>query len=311
VVRRVAMGKVKLGKRRLPFSKKGMRENVARRSYRSAWGNTLIVIFMAVVAVFMALPLIYTITTAFKPINELFLYPPKFFVKNPTLKNMKDLFATMSSSYIPYSRYLFNSLIVSVLGTAGHVFASAMAAYAFAKHTFPGGKFIFNMIVFSLMFSGYVTAVPRFIIMSKLKILDTYFALILPMMAGSLGLYLLKQFMEQMIVDEMLESARIDGANEFQIVRHIVMPSVKPGWLTLILLSFKDSWGDVYSPSLYIQTEKLKTLPQAMSYIQQGGIARMGAGAAYSLLIMLPPIIIFIITQSNVMETMKSSGMKG
>jgi len=305
------MSKAMIRTGRLPFSKKGMREDVGRRSYRSAWGNTIIVIFMGIIAIFMALPLIYTITTAFKPINELFLYPPKFFVKNPTLKNMKDLFATMSSSYIPYSRYLFNSIMVSVLGTAGHVFIVAMAAYAFAKHSFPGGKFIFNMIVFSLMFSGYVTGVPRFIIMSKMKILDTYLALVLPMMASSLGLYLLKQFMEQMIIDETLESARIDGASEFRIVWNVVMPCVKPGWLTLILLSFKDSWGDIGSPSLYIQTESLKTLPQAMSYIQQGTIARMGAGAANSLLIMLPPIIIFIITQSNVIETMKSSGMKG
>jgi ABC-type glycerol-3-phosphate transport system permease component len=275
------MSKINIRAGRLPFSKKGMREDVGRRSYRSAWGNAIIVLFMAVIAFFMALPLIYTISTAFKPINELFLYPPRFFVKNPTLKNMKDLFATMSSSYIPFSRYLFNSLLVSILGTAGHVFIVAMAAYAFAKHTFPGSKFFFNMIVFSLMFSGYVTGVPRFIIMSKIKILDTYLALILPMMASSLGLYLLKQFMEQMIVAETLESARIDGASEFKIVWNIVMPCVKPGWLTLILLSFKDSWGDINSPSLYIQTEGLKTLPQAMSYIQQGGLATADNAAAH------------------------------
>lgn len=290
---------------------KRMRENVGRKSYRSTWGNIIIILFMAILAFFMALPLLYTITTAFKPINELFLYPPKFLVKNPTLKNFKDLFATMSSSYIPFSRYVFNSLTISIIGTVGHVLIVAMAAYAFAKHTFPGSRFLFNLIVFSLMFSGYVTGVPRFIIMSKLHMLDNYSSLILPMVAGSLGLYLLKQFMEQMVVTEVLESARIDGAGEFRILWRIVMPSVKPGWLTLLLLAFKDSWGDMGSPSLYIQTEGLKTLPQAMSYIQQGGIARMGAGAAYTLLVMLPPILIFIITQSNVIETMKSSGMKG
>lgn len=266
---------------------------------------------MAVIAVFMALPLVYTVTTAFKPLGELFQYPPRFFVQQPTLKNFKDLFGAMSSSYIPFSRYLFNSLLVSILGTTGHVIIAAMAAYAFAKHKFPGSKLFFNMVVFSLMFSGYVTGVPRFIIMSKTHILDSYAALILPMMAGSLGLYLLKQFMEQMLMDETLESARIDGASEFKILWRIVMPNVKPGWLTLILLSFKDSWGDIGSPSLYIQTEGLKTLPLAMSYVQAGGIARMGAGAANALLIMLPPILIFVLTQSNVIETMKSSGMKG
>jgi len=306
------MSKTNVGVGKLQFGRRRMREDVGRKSYRSSWGNVLIVLFMAVIAFFMALPLIYTITTAFKPINELFMYPPRFFVKNPTLKNIKDLFATMSSSYIPFSRYLFNSLTVSIIGTAGHVIVVAMAAYAFAKHKFPGSKFLFSMVVFSLMFSGYVTGVPRFIIMSKIKILDSYSSLILPMMASSLGLYLLKQFMEQMIVDESLESARIDGAGEFRILWRIVMPNVKPGWLTLLLLSFKDSWGDIGSPSLYIQTESLKTLPQALSYVQQGNtIARMGAGAANALLIMLPPILIFIITQSNVIETMKSSGMKG
>lgn len=284
---------------------------MGRKSYRSTWGNIIIIIFMAVVAIFMALPLVYTITTAFKPMNELFLYPPKFFVRNPTMKNFRDLFSAMNSSYIPFSRYLFNSVLVSVVGSIGHVLIAAMAAYAFAKHKFPGSKFLFNMVVFSLMFSGYVTGVPRFIIMSKMKVLDSYAALILPMLAGSLGLYLLKQFMEQMVVDETLESARIDGAGEFRILWSIVMPSVKPGWLTLILLSFNFSWGDIGSPSLYIQTEGLKTLPLALSYVQAGGIARMGAGAANALLIMLPPVIIFIITQSNVIETMKSSGMKG
>lgn len=303
----------RIGKRieKKRFGIRRMRENVGRKSYRSTWGNVIIILLMAFLAFCMVLPLVYTVTTAFKPINELFLYPPKFLVKNPTMKNFKDLFATMSSSYIPFTRYLFNSLTISTIGTLGHVIIAAMAAYAFAKHTFPGSRFLFNMIVFSLMFSGYVTGVPRFIIMSKLHMLDNYSALVLPMIAGSLGLYLLKQFMEQMVVNEVLESARIDGAGEFRILWKIVMPSVKPGWLTLLLLAFKDSWGDMGSPSLYIQTESLKTLPQAMSYIQQGGIARMGAGAAYALLVMLPPILIFIITQSNVIETMKSSGMKG
>jgi putative chitobiose transport system permease protein len=277
--------------------------------YRSIWGNIFIILVLGLIAVFMALPLVYTISMAFKPIDELLLFPPRFFVIRPTFNNFRTLFGVMGNSFVPFSRYLFNSLFISVVGTVGHVIVASMAAYPLAKHKFPGSNFLFGLIIFSLMFSGYVTGIPRFIILSKLKWLDTYLPLILPLMASTLGLYLMKQFMVQ-IPDALLESARIDGANEFKIYWTIVMPNVKPAWLTLTLLAFKDFWGDMNSPALYIHTEALKTLPLSLSFIQGGGIARAGAAAAAGMLMMMPPILIFILTQSNVIETMKSSGMK-
>ena len=175
----------------------------------------------------MALPLVYSIMNAFKPLDELFLFPPRLFVRRPTLKNFSDLFYLMSNSFVPFSRYLFNSVFISFLSTLGHVIIASMAAYPLAKHRFPGSKFLFNLVIFSLMFSGYVTNIPRFIIMAKLGLLDTYFALILPYIGATLGLFLMKQFMEQ-IPDSYIESARIDGANEFRIWWHVVMPNVKP-----------------------------------------------------------------------------------
>lgn len=280
-----------------------------RKINRSLWGNIIVIIVLTVVAIFMALPLVYSIMNAFKPLDELFLFPPRLFVRRPTLKNFSDLFYLMSTSFVPFSRYLFNSIFISFLSTFGHVMIASMAAYPLAKHKFPGSKFLFNLVVFSLMFSGYVTNIPRFIIMAKLRLLDTYFSLILPYIGATLGLFLMKQFMEQ-IPDSYIESARIDGANEFKIWWHVVMPNVKPAWLTLILFAFRDTWNDTYTPALYLHNEAMKPFSLALTYIQQGGFVRAGAAAAAAVLMMLPSLVIFILTQSNVVETMKSAGIK-
>lgn len=281
-----------------------------RKINRSFWGNLIMSIVLIIVAIFMALPLVYSIMNAFKPLDELFLFPPRLFVRRPTLKNFSDLFYLMGTSFVPFSRYLFNSIFISFLGTLGHVLIASMAAYPLAKHKFPGSNFLFNLVIFSLMFSGYVTNIPRFVIMSKLHLLDSYLSLILPYIGATLGLFLMKQFMEQ-IPDSYIESARIDGANEFKIWWYVVMPNVKPAWLTLILFSFREIWNDTYTPSLYIHNEALKPFSLGLTYIQQGGFVRAGAGAAAAVLMLIPSIIIFIITQSNVVETMKSAGIKG
>ncbi|MEN2984909.1 MAG: carbohydrate ABC transporter permease [Dictyoglomaceae bacterium] len=283
-----------------------MREKINR----STWGNLIVSVVLIIVAIFMALPLVYSIMNAFKPLDELFLFPPRLFVRKPTFKNFSDLFYLMSTSFVPFSRYLFNSIFISFFGTLGHVLIASMAAYPLAKHRFPGSKILFNLVIFSLMFSGYVTNIPRFIIMSKLRLLDSYLSLILPYIGATLGLFLMKQFMEQ-IPDSYIESARIDGANEFKIWWYVIMPNVKPAWLTLILFSFREIWNDTYTPALYIHNEALKPFSLALTYIQQGGFVRAGAGAAAAVLMLIPSILIFLITQSNVMETMKSAGIKG
>lgn len=275
---------------------------------RSRGGNFVIFLFLSLVGIFMALPLVYAISNSLKPLSELWVYPPKFFVQNPTLTNFKDIFSLMSDSWVPFSRYLANTLTVAIIGTGGHVIISSLCAYALAKHNFPGREFIFKAVVLSLMFSSAVTGVPSFLIMSRLGLIDSIWSMILPAFSSSLGLYLMKQFMETSIPDALIESAHIDGANEWTIFWRIVMPLVKPAWLTLIIFSFQSLWN-VGSTS-YIRSEELKTLNYALAQIVSGGVARQGAAAAASVIMMILPIGVFVITQSNVVETVASSGMK-
>ena len=255
----------------------------------------------------MALPMVYAINNAFKPLDEIFLFPPRFFVRNPTMANFYDLFSLMANSWVPFSRYFFNTLFITVLGTAGHVVLASMAAYPLAKHRFPGSIIIFTAITLSLMFAGEVTAIPNYMIVSWLGWVNTYAAVIVPAVVFPLGLFLMKQFMEN-IPEQILESARMDGASEFQILWSIVMPAVRPAWLTLILFCFQNLWGT--TGGVFIYDEQLKTLPYAFGQILAGGIARTGVAAAVALLMMMVPVGIFILTQSKVIETMTSSGMK-
>ncbi|AUS98690.1 ABC transporter permease [Clostridium thermosuccinogenes] len=256
----------------------------------------------------MVLPMVYAISNSLKPLEEIWYFPPRFFVRNPTLKNFRDLFRIMSESWVPFSRYIFNTFLITGVGTFGHVVLASLCAYALSKHDFPGKNLMFSMVVLSLMFSGVVTQIPNFIIVAKLGWIDSYKAIIIPAFGSSLGLYLMKQFMEQMIPDSVLESARMDGAHEWKVFWKIVMPLVKPAWLTLTIFSIQGLWG--MGANKFIQSEELKTLNYALSQILAGGIARAGTGSAAAVLMMIVPIVAFIITQSNVIETMSTSGMK-
>lgn len=278
-----------------------------RRINRSLGGNIAMFLFLAIMAVFMAFPLVMIINNAFKPLDEYFKMPPDIITRHPTLENFQTLGAQMSDSWVPFSRYIINTLIIVVTGVVGHVILSSLAAYPLAKHKFPGSKLLFNMVVLSLMFSPVVTSVPNYIIISKIGINNTYLAVILPALASGLGLFLMKQFMEQ-IPDSLLESARLDGASEYRIFWSIVMPSVKPAWLTLGLLEFQGLWGT--SGSGFLRSEELKPFNYALNQIVAGGISRQGTAGAIGLITISVPIIIFLITQSNVIETMSTSGMK-
>lgn len=279
-----------------------------KRVTRSPGGDLAALVLLLLLGSFTALPMVYVVSSAFKPLNELFLFPPRFFVRNPTLDNFKDLAILMSESWVPISRYLLNTLIITSLGTAGHVLLASLCAFALAKHRFPGSRVIFNLIVVSLMFAPEVTAIPNYLIIARLGWLDTYRAVIVPAWQSSLGLFLMKQFMDQMIPDSLLEAARIDGANEWQVFRKVAMPTVRPAWLTLIILSFQSLWGNTGSNFIY--SENLKTLPYALNQIVAGGIARAGVGAAVALLMMLVPVTVFILNQRNVVQTMGTSGLK-
>ena len=275
---------------------------------RSKGGDIGIFVMLAIVAVIMVLPLVYAIMQSLKPLNELFIFPPRFFVIDPTAKNFTDLFNLMNQSWVPFSRYIFNTVFISGMGTFGNVILASYAAYALAKIKFPGRQFLFSIVVYSLMFNSTVTGITNFITMSALGWVDTYFAVIIPAWAYTFGLYLMKQFMETSVNDSVLESARLEGAGENLIFWRIAMPMVKPAWITLIIFAFKDLWN--MGASLYIYSEQLKTFNYAISQLVTAGIARSGVSAAATVVMMIVPITVFVITQSNVITTMSSSGMK-
>mgnify|MGYP000207028837 CR=1 FL=1 len=278
------------------------------RLNRSLGGNVLIALFLAVLGLFMALPMIYAVCSSLKPLDELWVFPPRFFVVNPTFKNFTDLFKLMGDSWVPFSRYIFNTAFISVVGTAGNVLFSAVAAYAIAKVPFPGRNFLFKIVVYSLMFNSTVTGITNFLTMSALGWVDTYFAVIVPAFCTTFGLYLMKQFMETSVTDAVLESARLDGASENKIFWKIAMPMVKPAWITLIIFAFKDLWNS--GANMYIYSEQLKTFNYAISQLVTSGISRSGVSSAATVVMMIVPILVFVITQSNVIETMSASGMK-
>ncbi len=275
---------------------------------RSAGGDAGITFMLTILGVIMFFPMYYVVIQALKPLDELFMFPPRFYVINPTFDNFSDLFTLMSDSWVPFSRYIFNTVFITICGTCGNLVLASMAAYSLAKLRFPGRNAIFQMIVMSLMFHSTVNQVTHFIILSAFGWVDTYLSVIIPSMAGTMGLYLMKQFMESSVPDTVLESARLDGASEFRTFLIIAMPMVKPAWLTLMIECFKSLWNS--GASIYIHSEELKTFNYAINQIVTGGIARSGAGAAALVVMMIVPIGVFVLNQSQIIETMGSSGMK-
>lgn len=278
-----------------------------RRPNRSLCGDLGIYLMLALVACLMAFPLVFAISSALKPLDELFRFPPTIFPQHPTLDNFSDLIVTMGQSWVPFSRYIVNTVFITAVGTFGHLVIVSMAAFVLAKYDFPGGKLFFGVVTTALMFSGYVTGIPNYVIMSKLQIIDTYLALLLPAFAAPIGLFMMKQFMEG-LPTALIEAAHIDGASELRIFWSIVMPNVKPAWLTVIIFSVQSLWNT--SASNVIYSEAKKTLVYALQQIQAGGIARTGQAAAVTVVVMAVPICIFVLSQSQILETMASSGIK-
>ena len=284
-----------------------MKLHTRNKLSRSRLGNLVVLVLLAAMGVFTAIPFLFSIVQSIKPVDELFVYPPRLTVSRPTLDNFAVLFNLTSSTWVPVSRYLFNSLLLTVCGTVGNVVVCSMAAYPLAKLKFHGRKLLFNLVVVSLLFTYEVTFIPNYVILSKLQMLDTFWALLLPAVATPMGLLLMKQFMEQ-IPDSVVESARVDGAGTLTLYWRIVMPQVKPAWLTLVIFSFQSLWNR--EGLEFIFSEELKMFPTILKQVASSGVARAGAAAAAAVILMIPPIVVFLLSQSNVIETMASSGIK-
>lgn len=287
---------------------KPIKKKSGLRFTRSRSGKFFIFLFLLFAGLFSMLPLIYCIVTSFKPIDELMIFPPRFFVKRPTVVNFVALPDLISNLDIPLARYVINSLGVSIISTVIYIVFSAMAAFSLSKSSLKCKNFLFWVIQIALMFNSYTLAVPQYLIFAKTGMIDTYWVYILPYLATTLGVFLVKQYMEGYVADAFIEAARIDGASYYRIFWTIVMPLIKPALLTLALFSFRDTWA--MAPNGTIFSEELKTLPQIVGQITAGGIARAGSAMAITTIMMIPPIAVYLISQSSVVEAMSSAGIK-
>lgn len=278
-----------------------------KRFTRSRFGSAVMLIFVGLMGVFSMLPLIYAVLTSFKPLDELLIFPPRFFAHRPTFENYIVLPSLLSSLRVPLSRYIFNSLFITIFTTVVYILISAMTAFVFAKSDLKGRNVMFMITQFALIFSSTTMGLAQFLILSKIGVVDTYGAYILPYLATTLGVFLIKQYMEGYIPDALLEAAKIDGSGYFRIFFRIVLPMVKPALLTLSLFAFRDMWSQ--APTT-VFSEEIKTLPMVMAQITAGGTARAGSAMAVTTILMIPPIIVYMATQSNVADSMSSAGIK-
>ncbi|MCL2632908.1 MAG: carbohydrate ABC transporter permease [Oscillospiraceae bacterium] len=279
-----------------------------RKKYSgSVGGDIMIFILLAGVGVFMMFPIYLSVIQSIKPVEEFFIFPPKMYAMRPTNQNFIELFQAAGNMWVPFSRYFFNSIFVTVVVTVSQLLFASSAAYILAKVKVPGIKALNKIIEISLLFQSTVTGIMVYMVLARLGMINTYFAITLPFIATPLSIFFMRQFMGQ-IHDSMIEAAQLDGAGHVKICWQIVMPNVKPAWITLLIFAFTGAWQ--ITGSNYIYNEALKTLPTVMSQIGASGLARMGVAAAATVFIMTPPMILFIFCQSNVLETMAQSGLK-
>lgn len=269
-----------------------------------------LIILLPICAV-MILPIIYIINQAFKPLDELFYFPPQLFVKNPTFSNFTDLGRLAQTTGLPWARYLLNSLLITVVYVIFVLIITLLAAYGLAKKNFKGRNAIFKINQLALMFVAVAVAIPNYLIISYLGLIDNFLVHIIPSLAVPVYVFLLKQYIDDGVPNEILESAKLDGANDFQILRTFVVPLVKPAIATIAILAFQSIWNSGGASAIYLNSESLKTFPYYLGLLQaSAGIRATGVAAASSLIIFVPNLIIFIVMQSKVMNTMAKSGIK-
>lgn len=278
-----------------------------RRAGRKIGGTVAIFIFLLILGIFMALPIYLTVVMSIKPVEELFIFPPKLYTLRPTTENYSDMFEALRQNRVPFSRYVFNSISVTLSVTLLQCVFASMAAFVLAKCKFPGSRLINSIIVISLLYQSNVIYIMQYIVMARMHLIDNPLALILPSVASPMGLFLMRQSIMQ-VPDAMIEAAKVDGAGLFRICWQIVMPNQKPALMTLIIFAFQAAWN-IQAGSLIFQ-EQYKTLPTVVTQAAASGMARAGVAMAAAVFMLIPPVIVFMLAQRHVIATMAHSGIK-
>ena len=297
-----------LKKRREKEHKKMLKSKGSNKRVGKSWTNDIgIFLLLFFMGLFMVFPIYLAVVNSIKPVQEVFLMPPKLYAMDPTTENFRDLFKIANNSWVPFSRNIFNSVFVTVVATVLHVLFASTAAFVLSKCRFPGFDFLNQVVVIALLFNSTVLYIMQYMVMATLGMINTYSALILPIISTSMGLYLMRQSMTT-IPDAMIEAAKVDGAGLMRICWGVVMPNCKPALMTIIIFEFQTAWNANGGGLVY--DEALKTIPVVVQQIAAAGIARQGAIAASAVVLMIPPLLVFVLAQRNVMETMAHAGMK-
>ena len=278
-----------------------------KRAGRRIGGSIAIFLFLTVLGLFMVFPIYLAIITSIKPVEELFIFPPKFYPMNPTLDNFRDMFRVLGQMWVPFSRYVWNSVFVTVVVTVAQCIVASMAAFVLAKCKFPGNGIINKIIVISLLYNSNVIYIMQYMVLAKMGMIDTYMALIFPSIAAPMNLFLMRQSMSQ-VPDAMIEAAKVDGANMFTTCWRIVIPNQKPALMTMSIFAFQGAWN-IQGGSL-VYDEAKKTLPTVVQQAASAGLARAGVAMAAAVFMLIPPVVFFMLAQKNVIETMAHSGIK-
>ncbi len=274
-----------------------------QRGFRRRRIITYLLLVIAVVATLM--PFIWMLLGSLKTDGEILRDPSGFLPKDPTLNNYATWFTDLS-----ISTYFLNSLIVAVFTVLGNLLFCSMIGYALAKMEFAGKRVLFLLVMITLMVPGVVTFVPLFVLVSKLGLLNTYPALILPFLTSPLGVFLMRQFMMG-IPDSLIEAARIDGAGELRTFFRVVMPLCGPPLATLGILTFLGSWNNFLWPLVAAQSQKMYTLPVALSLYSTGENAtNYGLLLAGSVLVIAPIVLLFVLLQRFFIQSVATAGIK-
>jgi len=264
------------------------------------------------IAAFMMLPIIFIFSQAFKPLDELFLYPPRFFARRPTFSNFFELFSLSRTSNIPVSRYFMNSVLTAFLTVVLTIMISVLAGYVLSKKKFRSKNLLFTVNNLALMFVPIAVIIPRYFVVQSLGLIDTFIINVLSLLVMPVGVFLIKQFIDQ-IPDSLLEAAVVDGASDLQIISNVILPLLKPAISTVGILAFQIAWNSAEASVYYINNENLRTFAFYVSNLTQvagNTIAGQGIAAAAGLIVFVPNLLLFIIMQSRVMNTMANSGLK-
>lgn len=272
-----------------------------------------IVLLVLPLVIITGLPIIFIVFHAFKPMEELFAFPPKFITTNPTLDNFRKLFKASRTAGIPLSKYIFNSILITLSVVFSSLIFSTSAAYALSKLRFKGRVAMLQINQFALMFVPVAVMIPRYLVVNVMGLTDTYWAQILPLIPLPVALFLVKQFVDQ-VPQSLIEAAYMDGAKEVHIYTRIIIPLIKPAIATAAILVFQQVWTNLEASNYYVNSEGLKSLAFYMNTLTSttttNTVAGQGIAAAASLIMFLPNLVLFCILQKNVMNTMAHSGIK-